>query len=188
MSVGKDESASVLVRSLGFRRLAFADALKETCMSAFGFSREQVYGEGKMKPDPYWGASPGHFLQIVGTELFRNHIDLDFWVKRAMRRIDAEPDDNWALVDLRFENEARAVLDRGGFVVRIDRPLAPGDPERSALHSSETALDSFQSWSAVIVNDGTLEDLRARVLRLYTMLSLRSALRSDASRSHHPCS
>lgn len=156
--VGKDTAADYLIKQYGFKRLAFADALKKVCIAAFGFTEEQVYGSKKMEVDPYWGKSPGHYLQQVGTELFRNNIDPNFWVKAAFRQIDADPDSNYVIPDLRFKNEAQAILDRGGYVVRIDRPGA-SDPNRNSLHPSEVDLLDYDKWSRILHNDGPIEKL-----------------------------
>lgn len=65
----------------------------------------------------------------------------------------------WLITDVRFSNEAKAIKDRGGILIRISR----GNPEHwrddKTLHSSETALDSYKDWNWYVKNTSTLEDL-----------------------------
>lgn len=49
------------------------------------------------------------------------------------------PPCNWIITDVRFPNEAEAIKDRGGFIIRIDRPGV----EPVNAHPSETALDNW---------------------------------------------
>lgn len=66
---------------------------------------------------------------------------------------------NWIITDLRFENELKAVEDKGGITIRVNRPqLISKDFE----HESETSLDSA-IFDYVIQNDNTLEDLIQKV-------------------------
>jgi hypothetical protein len=47
---------------------------------------------------------------------------------------------NWIITDCRFPNEAQAVKDKGGLVIRIDRPgIKPIND-----HPSEIALDNWK--------------------------------------------
>lgn len=67
---------------------------------------------------------------------------------------------NWLISDLRFGNEMKAIKDRDGICIRINREqtLKPGTP----LHSSETALDQVE-FDYTIDNSGTLEELLEQV-------------------------
>lgn len=98
-------------------------------------------------------------LQVFGTEIGRHMIDSDLWVKLATE--DLEPGDNIVFTDVRFPNEATAIKALGGQVWRITRPgvVAFND------HASETSMESW-SFDAVIENDGSLDDLRAKVAAL----------------------
>ena len=55
---GKDTVADYLIENYGFKRLAFADALKEGCRHIFELNDEQLYGELKEVEDDYWGVTP----------------------------------------------------------------------------------------------------------------------------------
>jgi hypothetical protein len=65
---------------------------------------------------------------------------------------------NWIITDVRFPNEAQAIVDRGGIMIRINRT----DKSRiNADHPSETALDNWDGFNYIIDNNGTIEDLHA---------------------------
>jgi hypothetical protein len=63
--------------------------------------------------------------------------------------------------DVRFENEAHMIMELGGVMLRVIRP----DAATTGTHASEGGLDGFQ-FTATIRNEGTVEDLHAKVDRL----------------------
>jgi hypothetical protein len=77
---------------------------------------------------------------------------------------------NWIITDLRFENEFKAVKDRGGINIRVNRNknINTRDHSRSYLshqnieHPSETALD-YATFDYTIDNNGTIEELIVKV-------------------------
>lgn len=80
---------------------------------------------------------------------------------------------NWIITDLRFPNELKAIEDRDGISIRInrynwDRDLSKVDKNKPPIsfltneHPSETALDQ-PTFKYTIDNDGTIEDLIEKV-------------------------
>jgi hypothetical protein len=65
---------------------------------------------------------------------------------------------NWLITDCRFLNEAQAVKDRGGIVLRIERP--PYVVMNN--HQSEMDLDHYE-FDYIIYNDLDLDSLRQKV-------------------------
>lgn len=90
-------------------------------------------------------------LQFAGTELHRNTWDQDIWVKALMRRIDkfqkqfVEVSSFFLVTDVRFPNEAQAILARGGTVYLIHRDGF----KASANHVSETHFDQIRQMPGV---------------------------------------
>lgn len=72
-----------------------------------------------------------------------------------------------AIPDVRFRNEINAIQQAGGRVIRVVRPNA-GLTGVHGAHASETEMAEIQDsdFDAVVQNDGTLEDLRAKVKAL----------------------
>lgn len=163
---GKDTVGQYLATKYGFRQTAFAESLKNACREVFGFSNEQLYGSEKETEDSFWKCTPRWALQFVGTELFRQKVDPDVWVKSMQRRISNEKaTQRWVITDVRFPNEAEAIQSWGGEVIRIDRPgvAASGG---IAGHASETSLIEWDGWDHILKNDGTLEELYRKVDQL----------------------
>jgi hypothetical protein len=85
-------------------------------------------------------------LQWWGTEYRRKNFGENYWVDKLFESIPSNID--IALVsDVRFQNEADSITERGGYNVNVTRLLPDGTPYRSqdrpADHLSETALDSY---------------------------------------------
>lgn len=135
--------------------------------------------EGNKYPHiPFKGMTGREMLQKIGTDCMREHLHPDTWVNALFadyKRTTPHkyyPDGvgdypNWIITDVRFPNEAKAIKDRGGVLIRVNRPDEVMIEEHSHLHPSETALDTYQDWDYVIENDGTIEELIEKVKEIY---------------------
>lgn len=93
-------------------------------------------------------------LQYLGTDLFRNQLHEDVWVNALFSDFKQNDsfghDSKWIITDTRFHNEANAIKKRGGLSIRVINPeYKPYENE----HISETALDDYDGFDAVIIND-----------------------------------
>ena len=109
---------------------------------------------------PEVGCSVRRILQTLGTEWGREQITDDVWVR--CWEAQASRHDRVIVDDVRFLNEAQAVKAKGGQMWKVVRTNAVHD----GLHASEGGLDDWDGFDAVIQNDGSLSDLRAKVLAL----------------------
>jgi hypothetical protein len=163
---GKDTLGNYLVKNYDYKRIAFADALKDACRCIFGFSDEQLYGGLKEEIDEFWQTSPRKVLQFVGTDLFRDHlaeimpwINQNIWVEVVKKKILDEwktnPDARFVITDVRFPNEINLVKELGGISIRVSRPSVntATDP-----HSSEIQIETLPV-NFDVLNEGSLEDL-----------------------------
>lgn len=194
--------------------------------------------------------TPRLMLQLLGTDCGRKIIHPDIWVNALLKDYhpektylghgdykEYEPD--WIISDVRFPNEANAIKEKGGILIRINRNKRTSDrwqemfpaitvldpdgwnrqnyqfswfeeyisleeyqqrvshstcrfdyskmgkakpnsywPENFAHyfkpeeHESETALDTYQAFDAVIDNDGTVDQLTETAGRMLTHLKL----------------
>lgn len=91
--------------------------------------------------------------------------------KSYMSCQDCEPVEDyskWIITDLRFPNELKAVKQRDGVCIRVNRPITRITKfEDDYLESS---LDSHQDWDYVIENKGSLEYLLNQVYLIVTEL------------------
>ena len=142
---GKDTTADHLVRDFGFRRVAFADALKRSCAEATGIPLGHFYDreEKEVAASGYgYRKSPRQIAQVMGSEGFRNLVDPDIWVKRLgieIEQIRAEGYIGAVVPDVRFGNEARWVdswNDVEGCCGVTWRALRPGYPRSWAQPKS----------------------------------------------------
>ena len=99
-------------------------------------------------------------LQWWGTE-YRRTEDADYWTKAWSRKVEQlDLEQLHVLIDdVRFMNELNAIKGHGGLIIKIERPGFDG----ANNHASETSLDDYAAWDGTIVNDGTLEEFRAKV-------------------------
>jgi hypothetical protein len=106
----------------------------------------------------------------------REVFDKDIWVKAVERRV-ATSTNNWVITDMRFPNEAQAVLNWGGYAVRVDRNGAGVAPitktwlwgliKRNRQHPSESAMNSFKHWDYILENHSDyLEDLYVNIEKM----------------------
>ena len=175
---GKDTIADFLVAN-GFTRLAFAKKVKDVAHVVFGWDRELLEGRTaesrvwREQVDPVWGIRPRTALQKIGTEMFREHICDDVWIKAVLEEIRAT-DRDVVITDCRFENEMAAILAAGGtllFVQRGGEPAwaaaaatgAPFDPTLG-VHVTDWNIYALRPMAnRTIENNGTLEELYKKV-------------------------
>jgi len=143
---------------------AFADPIREIG-HIFGFSDDQMNLQSfKEQINERWGISPRKFMQLVGSEMFRTHIGPDVWVKHMFdlgipkwvnavknysvyaldKECAAKPVYACMIGDVRFKNEADAIHNRGGLIVRINRPDVDDISNGVQNHVSEKEFDLIQ--------------------------------------------
>ncbi|MFJ3974858.1 hypothetical protein [Streptomyces sp. NPDC090021] len=168
---GKDAAARFLVDECGWQRKAFADKVKDFLYTLNPWIDAVETAEGAPLVDEVdrhgWEEAKEEsevvrrLLQRCGTEAGRGILGDHVWVDALFR--DFESWGPTVVSDVRFPNEADAIRERGGLVVRIERPGQR--PITAAGHSSENALGGYL-YDDVILNDGSLHQLRDRVMQL----------------------
>lgn len=146
---GKDTIADHIVEWYGFKKLCFADPLKRACSEAFGIPLSHFYDTTlKEVKDPYWHVSPRQIAQYVGTELFRDSmqglkgvaIQKQFWVYRFLKDVVENSNISFVVSDVRFNNEAEVILNRGGYLFNVISNRAP-ESVGISNHASEAGID-----------------------------------------------
>lgn len=170
---GKDTVANLIERAgpwAFFEQRLFAGKLKRFAQELTGH-QDMFSQEGKTLFLPDWGMTAGELLQRLGTDAIRDGLHTDAWVLACFAGM--RKDQHYIITDCRFPNEAEAIKAKGGFVLRVEGdPLKQrGDGTRNDAHPSETALDDYQHFDAVIQNTGTLDELRAKVRALLDSLT-----------------
>ena len=166
MGSGKDAVVEYLVNEYGYRRLAFADAVKHELEAAI---RHKAYPDGmplslwedmlESAPEEVWikplNDRIRRLAQWWGTD-YRRMDHEDYWVELAEKEIDKHPEVRFAISDVRYGNEDRLVHRRGGVVWMVRRK------NRSNVNGIEGHISESLANvkpNHVLSNDGTLEEL-----------------------------
>lgn len=104
--------------------------------------------------------TPRYLMQTIGTEWGRERMHQDFWRDLGLRMAKAHP--RCVITDVRFDNEAQAVRDAGGYMVKIIRE---GMPKANDAHASEAGVSDHLINSRVY-NQSTVEVLQKRLISL----------------------
>ena len=191
---GKDTVANMFVER-GCVHDSFAAPLKDVCSSIFGWPREMLEGDTvesrdfREMPDMFWtkklgvpNFTPRLALQLLGTEVLRNHFDQDIWLNSLEYRMRKMSESSPCVVvsDARFRNELDLIKNMGGVVIWVQRGELPEWYETaSQAHSNvvcrkimttkyKDVHESEWNWAGynvdyIINNNGTLEDLEKQV-------------------------
>lgn len=170
---GKSTVAEILRRDHGFTVVSFADTLRDMALAIDPLIQAPITGQvWRLSEVVKWGGwerakdiypEVRRFLQRLGTEGVRDHLDQDAWVRAWSVKVGCISDaGDVVAADVRFPNEAAAVIRGfGGEVWRIERPDLV-DPSRAAGHVSEAGIPDHLI-TLTIVNDGSLDDLASAV-------------------------
>ena len=122
--------------------------------------------------------TPRLLMQLLGTECGREILHPNIWVnsvfsdyrKKAKEKpiggmttsnIGADYP-NWIITDVRFSNEADAIKQRDGIIIRVNSGRCNNDD----THPSETGLDKYMNFDYIISNDGSIEQLIEKVRKI----------------------
>ena len=174
--VGKDVAAQIFATqfkvqnpSLDVRHVAFADPIYEICEKMYGWAgmkNKRFYDNNKELKEkilPSLGKSPRQILIDVGMNMRdtyeRTWLDYTLSLKADLIFIS----------DLRFPNEAQAIKDAGGFLIKVHRDLEhvteSGDPDNQLL--------SWTDWDMEIHNDGTLQEYAKKIRETVNEIPIR---------------
>lgn len=137
---GKSVAASILQERHGFSELSFASPIREFIRGLLMVDMP-TFETIKDKPHPLLsGKSPRFAMQTLGTEWGRHGISSTLWVDVCIQKARALMDSGTYVVvsDVRFDNEARAIRDAGGIIIRLHRSDIPRILE--ATHESESGI------------------------------------------------
>lgn len=174
---GKDTAAAVLLKECNFQRVAFADPIRQAVMALDplipnpdderGYSRLSELMNEREWAEVKEFAEVRRLMQVFGTEVGRNLIDSELWVKLAEGKIRSTLSvGNTVVTDVRFPNEARLIKKFGGVLVRLSRPGFGPINE----HVSDRASESW-SYDHHLTNDGTVESLHEKMRELVSLES-----------------
>ena len=174
---GKGTVGDILEREHGYKKFAFADALKDAVAGIFLWPRGLLEGDTnasrtfRERVDVWWSHKLGYevtprlILQKFGTEACRHGIADNIWIAALEKRIHGYED--VVITDCRFPNEIDFIRSAGGILIRVKRGDDPSTEEISKMHISETAWNNYDP-DFVIHNEGTKNDLKENVKIILT--------------------
>ena len=193
---GKGTAGDIL-KDMGFTPVSFAKGVKDVTAEMFRWPRHLLEGDTQAsrdwreQPDKFWSQefgkdfTPRYALQLMGTEVGREVFHEDFWIIRLKKFMDDNPNQNFVITDVRFQNEIQFVHSMNGILVEVQRGVTPhwyeiaskanrGDYKaeefmlkQSGIHESEWRWIGG-SIDHTIQNDGSLEDLKNNLMKCLT--------------------
>ena len=178
---GKDTVANHLINEHGFKRIKFADKLKDGVAAIFEWPRDLLEGDTdesrqwRETPDEFWSkelgfdVTPRYVLQKFGTEV-RDGFHVHTWTILLKKTILDNPHTNYVIPDVRFPHEDAIIKELGGEMWRVSRGE---DPEwftdyveenitPKHVHPSEWKWAKID-FNMILRNDGTVQDLYNRI-------------------------
>lgn len=150
----------------GWEVRKFAGKLKDIASHLTGIEIEKFEDQEFKKTElgPEWNnMTVREFLQKLGTDALRDGLHPNTWVNALMadythtgrygydENKDAIYDyPDWIVTDVRFPNEAQAIKDHGGIMIRVDKPGV----QAINNHPSEISLDNWEfDYKVVNISD-----------------------------------
>jgi hypothetical protein len=182
---GKDTVAEFLVKEYGYKRLSFADKLKDLVSTQYSIPREWL-DDRVMKETPL--TSPPHCYPVIPSDSFalnihymlRNELSSGYWTPRAIcilegslkrsvhsnywvrsvvEEITSAPNQDYVISDMRYISEADIIrkMITNARLIRIQREdnIATQDP-------SERDLDNYK-FDIYLPNKSTVPALHTNI-------------------------
>ena len=113
-------------------------------------------------------SKPRTLLQQLGTDIIRKNIDNDFFINRIIGDIKVYSYyfDVITISDARFPEELDSISNNFENVIKINivRPNFENNLDNTERKDkTEVALDNYNNYDYVLVNDGTIEDLNIKI-------------------------
>jgi hypothetical protein len=134
---GKSTVSGILQNKYHFISKSFADSLKETLSSIFGWPIELLHGKSiesrqwREQVDKWWAErlginnlSPRWAMQHIGTEILRDCFNSDIWVASLEKKI-YNCNFNIVIDDCRFPNEIAMIKKLHGILIEVHRGEYP---------------------------------------------------------------
>lgn len=158
---GKDTLADFLTENLEKQgkkvcKIQVGQYIKYYAMKYFGWNGEEE-------------TKPRDLLIELGTEIIRKKIDPDFHIDRLIQDIKVLSYfyDTFVVSDIRFPVEIekpKKEFDNVTTIKMIRNSDELNDAQKS--HVTETGLDDFNSFDYVIENEGSLEELKEKAMKI----------------------
>ncbi len=155
---GKDTLAKILLDELkDFKRVGIGDAIK-IC-----YAKEHNLTFDEIEKNKHLYRADLIKLGNWG----RNH-DPDYWLKSII-----EMKENVIVPDVRVEHELELFKAHGAFTIRVEASFENRSKRATITNAddeTETALDNYNAWDAIIDNNSDYENLKKQAQELVVIL------------------
>lgn len=157
---GKDTTASIIKeyyenKNMSVINLQYSSYIKE-------YAKKISNWDGSEE------TKPRELLQTLGTEVIRNKIDPEFFVKKICEDIKVYSYffDVITISDSRVPIEIDIPKEKFDkvYAIKVERTnFDDGLTEEQRKHYTEIALDNYDKFDKIINNDGTVEELKLKI-------------------------
>jgi len=173
---GKDTIAREIMKSYpeyNFRRVSFGYNVKKIVSILTGIDMRTILSR-KIKTYYLddWEMTVGEMFQQIGTNALRDGFFKDVWILSLFNSI--KDGENIIITDVRFLNEANSIINRGGYLIKVN-----GDPKkvnendsRDVNHKSETELDDFDKFDIIYENTPPIENIQVLIKKVKKQFNL----------------
>ena len=165
---GKDTAAELLSKYFSEEgqicaRLAFADPIKRGVSALLGVD-QKILDEFKNQQNSFIGLNIRRLYQDIG--MFLRSQNEDIYVELMIDRIEHLKNevDIIFITDTRFPNEHDIIKSRykNMYSIKIERPNRIINPSLSQ-HVSETSVSKVRNINEIVINDGSLDQLKEKL-------------------------
>ena len=142
---GKDYLANIFKEYTGFKVVHFADPIKDIISDLFKISKDELNELKNSEDTKILGTNMRSILQTFGTNIMQKFCGKRIWVDLVLK------EDNLIIADVRFQHEVDAILEKGGFIIKLDSPCLDS-------HISESGIDKIPDSCFKYIFDNTKKD------------------------------
>lgn len=142
---GKDYLANILKEYTGFKVVHFADPIKDIISDLFKISKDELNELKNSEDTKILGTNMRSILQTFGTNIMQKFCGKRIWVDLVLK------EDNLIIADVRFQHEVDAILEKGGFIIKLDSPCLDS-------HISESGIDKMPDSCFKYIFDNSKKD------------------------------
>lgn len=171
---GKDTAASFYRQEFGYEHLSFAAPMKKMAAALADESQFLFEHDVHKESEVDWlQVSRRRLMQLLGNEAIKPVFGNDIWIRHLMHRVDSWKLSKVVISDVRFDMEAQAIIDRGGYILRVVRPEA-GLQGVAGSHASEAGVNP-DLIDFDVENIGTVGEFRHELRKIAEFIEVHGA-------------
>jgi hypothetical protein len=152
---GKDTAAQVLIER-GWKRMAFADQLKMDVERCIGYPIAAMTADQK----EFWRPLLVEYARLRRAQ----HPDYWIWQVESNMKMNVGPGEKVVITDVRYANEAKWILSRGGLMIFVERiGVKPANSEECDSIHAMWIDPTISNPMKLALNNDTVDVLHADI-------------------------